>query len=65
MLAAGVALAAGGSGPAGALDRATADRPDDSRLPQIHIAYVVARDGADRSLDTNGSLAGSVSAFGR
>lgn len=44
--------------------RATADRPDDQlRAKQIHVVYVVPREGTDRQFDTNGSIATSVAAF--
>ena len=33
--------------------------------PQVHVLYVVASDGADRGLDTNGGIASSVAAFER
>jgi len=42
------------------LSRATADRPDDVSGPQIHALYVVPSDGADRALDTDGTVAASV-----
>jgi hypothetical protein len=48
---------------AGALPRAEADRPDEVRGPQTHAVYAVPRDGEDRSLDTNGTVASSVAAF--
>ena len=43
------------------LDRSTVDRPDDITGPQIHAVYVVPADGTDRALDTNGTIAASVS----
>lgn len=54
------ALAAGGLA---ALPRAETDRPDEVRGPQIHVIYAVPADGADRGLDTNGSIEASVAAF--
>jgi hypothetical protein len=43
-----------------ALPRATVDRADDVRGPQIHALYVVPADGADRAFDTDGTVAASV-----
>lgn len=37
-----------------ALERATADRPDDFGGPQVHVIYAVAADGTDEGLDTSG-----------
>ena len=48
-----------------ALPRATADRPDDVRGPQIHAVYVLPSDGADRALDTDGTIAASVANWQR
>src|SRR5262245_51303944 len=45
--------------------RAPVDRPDDSLERQIHIMYVVPKDGLDRGLDTNGTIDTSVKAFER
>jgi len=42
-----------------ALPRATADRRDNVRGPQVHALYVLPSDGADRRLDTNGTIAAS------
>lgn len=53
-------LVAAGPAPA-ALPRATADRPDDAPGAQVHVLYVVPRDGADRGLDTDGTIARSLS----
>ena len=40
--------------PAQALDRATADRPDDSPVAQqIHVIYAVPSDGTDNEFDTS------------
>ncbi len=47
------------------LERSTLDRPDDTAERQVHVMYVVPRDGADRALDTNGTLKNSVSSFQR
>lgn len=49
--------------PALSLPRSTADRLDDVAGKQIHVVYALPSDGTDRSLDTNGTLAGSVSSF--
>jgi hypothetical protein len=56
---AGTLLTAGSA--AAALPRATADRPDDAPGVQVHVLYVVPRDGADRGLDTDGTIARSLS----
>jgi hypothetical protein len=69
----GVALGAvlvcvlAGAAPAAerALPRATADRPDEVRGPQLHVVYAVPSDGADRALDTSGAIESSVAAFQR
>jgi hypothetical protein len=47
------------------LPRATADRPDDVAGPQIHALYVLPSDGADRALDTDGTVAASVANWQR
>ena len=46
--------------PAPIGERSTRDRPDDTGLPQIHVMYVLAADGIDESLDTNGGIATAV-----
>ena len=43
--------------------RVTADRPDALKGYQVHIVYALPSDGADRFLDTNGTLATSVLAW--
>jgi hypothetical protein len=48
-----------------ALPRATEDRPDDIQGPQVHVLYVVPRDGVDRGLDTNGVVDASVASWQR
>ena len=60
-------LAGGGSALAGreALPRATEDRPDEVRGPQVHAVYVLPSDGEDRALDTGGAIAASVDSFQR
>jgi hypothetical protein len=60
-------VAAGGSAEAGqrALPRATEDRPDEVRGPQLHAVYVLPSDGEDRALDTTGAIAASVDSFQR
>jgi hypothetical protein len=45
------------------LPRSGADRADDRTGLQVHVVYAVASDGADRALDTNGSLSNSVASF--
>jgi hypothetical protein len=47
----------------GALPRATADRPDERAGPQVHLVYALPSDGADRALDTDGTVAASVANF--
>jgi len=42
------------------LPRSEVDRTDDRTGPQIHAFYVVPADGADRGLDTDGTIAASV-----
>jgi len=51
--------AAGPATPASS-PRATADCPDDSDLPQIHLIYAIPSDGPDLELDKNGSIRASV-----
>lgn len=46
--------------PACQTGRHTVDQPDDSELYQLHILYVIPKDGADRHYDTDGSLARSM-----
>ena len=48
-----------------ALPRATQDRPDEVRGPQLHAVYAVPSDGGDRGLDTSGAIAASVASFQR
>ena len=43
--------------------RAAADRIDDVGGAQVHVMYVLPSDRPDRSLDLNGTLAGSVESF--
>lgn len=43
--------------------RALVDLPDDDPGYQVHILYVVASDGEDRELDTNGAVERSVAAW--
>ena len=60
-----VTLAAAAESPArlGALARSTTDRADDRPGAQLHVLYVLPNDGADASLDTDGTLGASVSNF--
>ena len=45
----------------GVSERALGDRPDDvSGLQQVHLLYVLASDGEDRALDTDGTLVASA-----
>jgi Divergent InlB B-repeat domain len=53
------AVAPLGASP-GALPRSELDRPDDRTGPQIHAMYVLPADGADRGLDTDGTIGASV-----
>jgi hypothetical protein len=46
-----------------ALPRATADRPDELTGPQVHAFYVIPAGAADRGLDTDGTIAASISNF--
>jgi hypothetical protein len=48
-----------------ALPRATEDRSDEVRGPQLHAVYALPSDGVDRGLDTSGAIAASVDAFQR
>lgn len=48
---------------AAALPRETVDRADEVSGSQVHVMYVLPSDGADQSLDSNGSIATSVAAF--
>lgn len=43
-----------------ALPRSSSDRPDERSGEQIHVMYVLPSDGADRALDTDGTIAASV-----
>jgi hypothetical protein len=69
----GIALASlvicvlAGAAPAAerAVPRATADRPDEVRGPQLHVVYAVPSDGTDRALDTSGAIQSSVASFQR
>lgn len=49
--------------PQPSLPRATTDRPDGVSAPQVHLVYAVPADGADRGLDTNGVIAGTVNVW--
>jgi hypothetical protein len=65
-LAAVLLLLAGPAPAAGeALPRATADRQDEVRGPQLHVIYAIPSDGADRGLDTSGAIESSVASFQR
>ncbi len=46
-----------------ALPRATADRPDEATGPQVHAFYVIPAGATDRGLDTDGTVAASISNF--
>jgi Divergent InlB B-repeat domain len=59
-----VLLALVASGPASTrpgAGRVTADQPDELAGAQVHVVYALPTDGTDRALDTNGTLAASVS----
>jgi hypothetical protein len=64
VVAAVAVLALSGSAPA-APPRATADRPDEVRGPQLHAIYAVPSDGVDRQLDVGGAIESSVASFQR
>lgn len=50
--------------PAGCVpERATADRPDDTRHDQIRVLYVLPADLPDEGRDTSGQICNSVRAF--
>ncbi len=67
LVAAVVLCTLAGAAPAArqALPRATSDRPDEARGPQLHVVYAVPSDGTDRALDTSGAIASSVASFQR
>jgi N-acetylneuraminic acid mutarotase len=46
-----------------ALARVQADRTDDVSGSQVHVFYVLPKDGVDRSLDVNGTLGNTVGSF--
>ena len=46
--------------PAPGAQRSTTDRPDDVAGTQVHVMYVLPRDGADQSFDTDGTISGAV-----
>jgi hypothetical protein len=46
-----------------AADRAVSDLPDEQSSYQIHVLYVVASNGRDRMLDTDGTIALSVESW--
>lgn len=45
------------------ITRATADRPDEVAGDQIHVLYAVPSDGADGSLDLNGTIAKTLASM--
>src|SRR5918999_1120859 len=53
----------GGGGKPTRAGRATADRPDLTQDPAVHVLYVLPADGADGQLDTNGVLEDSAAAM--
>jgi len=61
LLGACVLLAAAGTpssaGIRQSLPRAAADRPDEATGPQVHAFYVIPAGGADRGVDTDGTIA--------
>jgi hypothetical protein len=61
LLRVGIFLALAGRGEA--LNRSNGDRSDEVSGKQIHAMYVLPSDGADRSLDTNGTIAATVASF--
>ena len=56
-------VAGAASTGASALDRSVEDRPDEQLGPQVHVVYVTPADGPDRSFDTNGLIARSISTW--
>jgi hypothetical protein len=50
---------------AAALPRSLVDRADEVSGAQVHAMYVVASDGVDEQLDSNGRIATSVAGFNR
>jgi hypothetical protein len=56
-------VAGGATTGATALDRSVQDRPDEQLGPQVHVVYVTSADGPDRSFDTSGQIAASVSTW--
>lgn len=40
--------------------RSTIDRPDDVAGSQVHVIYVLPRDGLDQSFDTDGTIGGAI-----
>jgi hypothetical protein len=54
--------ASAGTG-APAQERTTSDRPDDVSGPQVHVLYVIPRDGEDRGLDTSGTISRTVDSW--
>lgn len=50
-------------GPVQVPSRALVDRPDDTRGHQIHVVYLVARDGVDRRLDVDGRPVAALGAM--
>ncbi|MEA2478487.1 MAG: hypothetical protein QOJ07_409 [Thermoleophilaceae bacterium] len=50
--------------PAAAATRQTTDQPDDlTDHQQVHVMYVVPKDGTDRGLDENGTVESSVASW--
>ena len=47
------------------LPRATANRTDETALARYHLMYVLPSDGVDRNLDTDGTIARTVSSWER
>lgn len=60
VLVGSVLLSASPGAAPGALSRSTVDRADEVTGPQIHALYILPSDGADRALDTDGTIAASV-----
>jgi hypothetical protein len=61
LAAASLVSVSSSSAAPGVLPRSTTDRADDVTGPQIHALYVLPADGADRALDTNGTIEASFS----
>jgi hypothetical protein len=62
-LAAAAVLSSQAAVSAQASARSTADLPDRVAGKQVHAVYALPRDGIDRQLDTNGTIANEIASF--